>query len=55
MSKKKWILFVTIITLASLFVVLVVSEILLRFKKQHVKSSDHLDYGMIDYDKYYND
>jgi lysophospholipase L1-like esterase len=52
MSKRKWILFVTIITLVSLFVVLAVSEILIRFKKQHVKSSDHLDYGMMVYDKF---
>ncbi len=52
MSKRKLILFVTIIILVSLFVVLVVSEILLRFKKHHIENSDHLGYGMIVYDKY---
>ena len=50
MSKRKWILFVTIITLASIIVIFVVSEILLRFKKNHIESSDHLDYGMSVYD-----
>ena len=52
MSKRKWILFVTIITLAGIIVVLVVSEIFLKIKKQHIESSDHLDYGMMVYDKY---
>lgn len=52
MTKRKWILFVTTITLAGIFLVLVVSEILLRFKKHHIEGSDHLDYGMIVYDKY---
>ena len=50
MSKGKWILFVTIITLSGIFVVLVASEILLRFKKYHIERSDHLDYGLINYD-----
>ncbi len=52
MTKKKWVLFVAIITLFSILVVLVVSEILLRFKKTHIESSDHLDYGMTVYDNY---
>lgn len=52
MSKRKWILFVTIIALASLFIVLVVSEMLLRLKRYHIESSDHPGYGMIVYDKY---
>ena len=52
MSKRKWILFVAIITLAGIIVVFVVSEIFLRFKKQHIESGDHLDYGMMVYDKY---
>ena len=52
MSKRKLILFVTIITLVSLFIVLGVGEILLRFKRHHIERSDHLDYGMIVYDKY---
>jgi hypothetical protein len=52
LSKRKWILFVTIITLASLLLVLVVSEMLLRFKQRHIGSSDHLDYGMIVYDNH---
>lgn len=52
MTKRKWVLFVTIITLSGIFVVLVVSEMLLRFKKNHIESSDHLDYGMTVYDNY---
>ncbi len=44
--------FVTIITLAGIILVLVVSEILLRYKKYSIESSDHLDYGMIAYDKH---
>ena len=52
MAKRKWILFVTIITLASLLVVLVAGEMLLRFKRRHIGSSDHLDYGMIVYDNH---
>ncbi|MEK6765731.1 MAG: SGNH/GDSL hydrolase family protein [Planctomycetota bacterium] len=52
MSKRKWILFMTIITLASFLVVLVVSEMLLRFKRHHIEGSDHLDYGMIVYDNH---
>ncbi len=52
MSTRKWFLFVTIMTMGSLFIVLVVSETLIRFKRHHVEGSDRLDYGMIVYDKY---
>ncbi len=52
MPRGKWFFFVTTISLAGIFVVLVVSEILLRYKKHNIESSDHLDYGMIAYDKY---
>ncbi len=52
MSRSKFLFFVMIITMAGIFVVLVVSEILLRYKKYSIESSDHLDSGMITYDKY---
>ncbi len=52
MSRSKWFFFVATITLAGIFVVLVVSEILLRYKKHGIESSDHIDVGMIAYDKY---
>ncbi|MCP4254935.1 MAG: hypothetical protein GY775_16325 [Candidatus Scalindua sp.] len=52
MSRSKLFLFVTTITLAGIFVVLVVSEILLRYKSHGIRGSDHIDYGMIAYDKY---
>ncbi len=52
MSRSKLIFFVTIITLAGIILVLVVSEILLRYKKHDIESSDHIDYGMTVYDEY---
>jgi hypothetical protein len=51
LSKRKLIFFVTIITLFSFSVVLVVSEMLLRFKQHQIENSDQLDSGMMVYDK----
>ncbi len=51
LSKNKTILIVTIITLSSICFVLVVSEVFLRLKRSHIENSDHLDYGMLVYDK----
>ncbi len=52
MSKKKRFFFVTTIVLLGLFTILVVGELFLRIKLYRVKTSYHLDNGLIQYDKY---
>ncbi len=52
MSRSKWFFFIATITITGFFVVIVVSEILLRYKKYNIESSDHIDDGVIAYDKH---
>ena len=51
-SKKKQVLFATIIVLASLFSTLIPSELILRFRRQSIEKSEHFDPGLIKYDRY---
>jgi hypothetical protein len=52
LSRSKWFFFVATITLSCILVVIVVSEMLLRYKKHDIESSDHIDGGVIVYDKH---
>lgn len=52
LSRKKQLFFATIIVLASLFSTLILSEFILRFRRNSIKQNAHFDPGMIKYDGY---
>lgn len=51
MSRKKRALFAAIIILFSLSATLAASELILRYRRHHIETSDHLDHGLTLYDR----
>jgi hypothetical protein len=51
LSKRKRVLYATIVILMSLSLALVATELILRFLQRRIQSSEHLDPGLMLYDK----